>query len=171
MEEFAYSASPDTEEVIIPESRPKPHIDAGAFGGLLGRTRDFDEMEKSEPEEMINQLNNHGTELWVSKEMIDVEEKVDFEEHNSAELIYDEVGLNNYELSLDEPDDLATNEQTITDGNDIQVFDNPTLQNLLLALTNQLRVSMNEVSHDADLYTLHWLTSTNSITPKKKIIL
>ena len=41
MEEFAYSASPDTEEVIIPESRPKPHIDAGAFGGLLGRTRDL----------------------------------------------------------------------------------------------------------------------------------
>ena len=166
MEEFAYSAGPDTEEVIIPESRPKPNIDAGAFGGLLGRTRDFDEMEKSEPEEMINQLNNHGTELWVSKEMIDVEEKVDFEEHNSAELIYDEVGLHDYELSLDEPEDLSTNEQTITDGNDVQVFDNPTLQNLLLALTNQLRVSMNEVSHDAALYSA--LVNFNKLNYSKK---
>ena len=98
--------------------------------------------------------------------MIDVEEKVDFEEHNSAELIYDEVGLHDYELSLDEPEDLSTNEQTITDGNDVQVFDNPTLQNLLLALTNQLRVSMNEVSHDAALYSA--LVNFNKLNYSKR---
>ena len=92
VEDLAYSANPDTEEIIIADPKPRPKIDAGAFGGLLGRTRDFDEMEKNEPEEMVNQHNNDGTELWIS-EMIEAEEKIDFEEHNSAELIYDEIGL------------------------------------------------------------------------------
>ena len=103
VEDLAYSANPDTEEIIIADSKPRPTINAGAFGGLLGRTRDFDEMEKNEPEEMVNQHNNHGTELWVSKEMIEAEEKVEFEEHNSAELIYDEIGLEDDEDELNTP--------------------------------------------------------------------
>ena len=103
VEDLAYSANPDTEEIIIADSKPRPKINAGAFGGLLGRTRDFEEMEKNEPEEMVNQHNNHGTELWVSKEMIEAEEKVEFEEHNSAELIYDEIGLEDDEDELNTP--------------------------------------------------------------------
>lgn len=103
VEDLAYSANPDTEEIIIADSKPRPKINAGAFGGLLGRTRDFDEMEKNEPEEMVNQHNNHGTELWVSKEMIEAEEKVEFEEHNSAELIYDEIGLEDDEDEFNTP--------------------------------------------------------------------
>ena len=103
VEDLAYSANPDTEEIIIADSKPRPTINAGAFGGLLGRTRDFEEMEKNEPEEMVNQHNNHGTELWVSKEMIEAEEKVEFEEHNSAELIYDEIGLEDDEDEFNTP--------------------------------------------------------------------
>ena len=103
VEDLAYSANPDTEEIIIADSKPRPKINAGAFGGLLGRTRDFEEMEKNEPEEMVNQHNNHGTELWVSKEMIEAEEKVEFEEHNSAELIYDEIGLEDDEDEFNTP--------------------------------------------------------------------
>ena len=110
VEDLAYSANPDTEEIIIADSKPRPTINAGAFGGLLGRTRDFEEMEKNEPEEMVNKHNNHGTELWVSKEMIEAEEKVEFEEHNSAELIYDEIGLEDDE---DEFNTTALHEHSI----------------------------------------------------------
>ena len=41
VEDFAYSAKPDTDEVIMTDERAKPVIDAGAFGGLLGRTREY----------------------------------------------------------------------------------------------------------------------------------
>lgn len=103
VEDLAYSANPDTEELIIAESKPK--VDAGAFGGLLDRTREFDDMDEQEPEEMVNQHSQHGSELWISKEMIEVEEKVEFEEHNSAELIYDEIGIemdNNVNILADQ---------------------------------------------------------------------
>ena len=93
VEDFAYSAKPDTDEVIMTDARAKPVIDAGAFGGLLGRTRDYVKTEKKEPEEMVNQPTNDGTELWVSKEMVEPEERMEFEEHNSAELIHDEIGV------------------------------------------------------------------------------
>ena len=103
VEDFAYSAKPDTDEVIMTDERAKPVIDAGAFGGLLGRTREYVKTEKKEPEEMVNQPTNDGTELWVSKEMVEPEERIDFEEHNSAELIHDEVG---FDLPSDiEPED------------------------------------------------------------------
>ena len=103
VEDFAYSAKPDTDEVIMTDERAKPVIDAGAFGGLLGRTREYVKTEKKEPEEMVNQSTNDGTELWVSKEMVEPEERIDFEEHNSAELIHDEVG---FDLPTDiEPED------------------------------------------------------------------
>ena len=103
VEDFAYSAKPDTDEVIMTDERAKPVIDAGAFGGLLGRTREYVKTEKKEPEEMVNQPTNDGTELWVSKEMVEPEERIDFEEHNSAELIHDEVG---FDLPTDiEPED------------------------------------------------------------------
>ncbi len=138
VEEFAYSASPDTEEVIIADARPKPHIDAGAFGGLLGRTRDFDEMEKTEQEEMVNQSNNHGTELWVSKEMIDVQETIDFTEQNSAELIYDEVGLQETEHNDDQFEPLPDHEVEESAKLPGLTSDNLALNQIMLLLSNYL---------------------------------
>ena len=132
IEDFAYSANPDTGEIIVADSKPKPIINAGAFGGLLGRTRDFDEMDKSEPEEMVNQHNQHGTELWVSKEMIQPEERVEFEEHNSAELIHDEIGMEiNDDLQFVEPEDSIQSE-SFEELNS----DNQTMQKLVSILTS-----------------------------------
>lgn len=108
VEDFAYSAKPDTEEVVIPAARPKPVIDAGAFGGLLGRTREFEDLDKTESEDMVNQATNDGTELWVSREMIKPEDRIEFEEHNSAELIHDEVGLDLLDVDGAEYDNLPT---------------------------------------------------------------
>ncbi len=107
VEDFAYSANPDTEEVVIPAVRPKPVIDAGAFGGLLGRTREFEDSDKTELEDMVNQATNDGTELWVSREMIEPEDRIEFEEHNSAELIHDEVGLDLF-------DDIETEDDNVS---------------------------------------------------------
>ncbi len=133
VEDLAYSANPDTEEMIIADSKPRPKIDAGAFGGLLGRTRDFEEMEKNEPEEMVNQHNNHGTELWVSKEMIEAEEKVEFEEHNSAELIYDEIGLEDDEYELEDFNTPTIDEfSSITESQD----DSLAIQKIMSLLSN-----------------------------------
>ena len=132
VEDLAYSANPDTEEIIVADSKPKPVVNAGAFGGLLGRTRDFDEMDKLEPEEMVNQENQHGTELWVSKEMIELEDKVEFEEHNSAELIYDEIGIdvdNNADTSVDEVDNEPIEYQELNN-------DNQTMQKLINILSS-----------------------------------
>ena len=132
VEDLAYSASPDTEEIIVPDSKPKPMVNAGAFGGLLDRTRVFDEMDKSSPEEMVNQHNQHGSELWVSKEMIEAEERIEFEEHNSAELIYDEIGLDNDEDA--ENQDIEEIAESIRYQG--QNNENKSMQNLIDLLTN-----------------------------------
>ena len=144
VEDLAYSANPDTEEIIIADSKPRPKINAGAFGGLLGRTRDFEEMEKNEPEEMVNQHNNHGTELWVSKEMIEAEEKVEFEEHNSAELIYDEIGLEDDEDELNTP---ALDEfSSIPESQD----DSLAIQKIMSLLSNLVSQSSQQKAQPSD---------------------
>ncbi|MCH2648185.1 MAG: helix-turn-helix domain-containing protein [Candidatus Poseidoniaceae archaeon] len=144
VEDLAYSANPDTEEIIIADSKPRPTINAGAFGGLLGRTRDFEEMEKNEPEEMVNQHNNHGTELWVSKEMIEAEEKVEFEEHNSAELIYDEIGLEDDEDELNTP---ALDEfSSIPESQD----DSLAIQKIMSLLSNLVSQSSQQKAQPSD---------------------
>ena len=101
-------------------------VNAGAFGGLLDRTRIFDEMDKSSPEEMVNQHNQHGSELWVSKEMIEAEERIEFEEHNSAELIYDEIGLGNDEDAENQDIEEIMNQYAIKQNNE-----NKSMQNLI----------------------------------------
>ena len=144
VEDLAYSANPDTEEIIIADSKPRPKINAGAFGGLLGRTRDFEEMEKNEPEEMVNQHNNHGTELWVSKEMIEAEEKVEFEEHNSAELIYDEIGLEDDEDEFNTP---ALDEfSSIPESQD----DSLAIQKIMSLLSNLVSQSSQQKAQPSD---------------------
>lgn len=144
VEDLAYSANPDTEEIIIADSKPRPKINAGAFGGLLGRTRDFEEMEKNEPEEMVNQHNNHGTELWVSKEMIEAEEKVEFEEHNSAELIYDEIGLEDDEDELNTPalDEFSSIPES--------QYDSLAIQKIMSLLSNLVSQSSQQKAQPSD---------------------
>lgn len=146
VEDLAYSANPDTEEMIVADSKPKPRVNAGAFGGLLGRTRDFDEMDKLEPEEMVNQHNQHGTELWVSKEMIEVEEKVEFEEHNSAELIYDEIGIDmDYDIDVSEDED-STKSMDYQESNN----DDQTMQKLFNILSSLVYRSNSNMALDDD---------------------
>ena len=146
VEDLAYSANPDTEEMIVADSKPKPRVNAGAFGGLLGRTRDFDEMDKLEPEEMVNQHNQHGTELWVSKEMIEVEEKVEFEEHNSAELIYDEIGIDmDYDIDISEDED-STKSMDYQESNN----DDQTMQKLFNILSSLVYRSNSNMALDDD---------------------
>ena len=144
VEDLAYSANPDTEEIIIADSKPRPKINAGAFGGLLGRTRDFEEMEKNEPEEMVNQHNNHGTELWVSKEMIEAEEKVEFEEHNSAELIYDEIGLE------DDEDELITPALDEFSSIPESQYDSLAIQKIMSLLSNLVSQSSQQKAQQSD---------------------
>lgn len=146
VEDLAYSANPDTEEMIVADSKPKPRVNAGAFGGLLGRTRDFDEMDKLEPEEMVNQHNQHGTELWVSKEMIEADDKVEFEEHNSAELIYDEIGIDmDYDIDISEDED-STKSMDYQESNN----DDQTMQKLFNILSSLVYRSNSNMALDDD---------------------
>ena len=146
VEDLAYSANPDTEEMIVADSKPKPRVNAGAFGGLLGRTRDFDEMDKLEPEEMVNQHNQHGTELWVSKEMIEADDKVEFEEHNSAELIYDEIGIDmDYDIDVSEDED-STKSMDYQESNN----DDQTIQKLFNILSSLVYRSNSNMALDDD---------------------
>ena len=146
VEDLAYSANPDTEDMIVADSKPKPRVNAGAFGGLLGRTRDFDEMDKLEPEEMVNQHNQHGTELWVSKEMIEADDKVEFEEHNSAELIYDEIGIDmDYDIDVSEDQD-STKSMDYQESNN----DDQTMQKLFNILSSLVYRSNSNMALDDD---------------------
>ena len=137
VEDFAYSAKPDTDEVIMTDERAKPVIDAGAFGGLLGRTREYVKTEKKEPEEMVNQPTNDGTELWVSKEMVEPEERMDFEEHNSAELIHDEVGFD-LPNDIEPEDDYALDEGLDGLNSHSESVINPTEISTIISLLSKL---------------------------------
>jgi hypothetical protein len=146
VEEFAYSANPDTEEIIVPDSKPRPMVNAGAFGGLLDRTRVFDEMDKPTPEEMVTQDNQHGSELWVSKEMIEAEERIEFEEHNSAELIHDEIGLDIHEdAEIQDIEDI-----TESVGGQGQNNETQSMQDLIDLLTNLVYRSNHNVPLNND---------------------
>ena len=93
VQEHTFSAFPTNDDAITETIKQRPYIDAGAFGGLLGRTRDFDDLEKSTPDIMVNEMETQGAELWVSKEMVELEEKIEFTAEDSAELIHDEIGI------------------------------------------------------------------------------
>ena len=163
VEDLAYSANPDTEEMIVADSKPKPRVNAGAFGGLLGRTRDFDEMDKLEPEEMVNQHNQHGTELWVSKEMIEADDKVEFEEHNSAELIYDEIGIDmDADIDVSEDQDSTKSMDYQESNNDDQIMQK--LFNILSSLV--YRSNSNMALDDDDFLEKMMNLSSNNFGQK-----
>ena len=104
LEEFTFSATPDSEEIIIADSNPRPSINAGTFNALLGRTRDFSAEADDGPREMVKDNESKGAELWVSKDLIEPPMiETDYSEEDSAALIHDEIGLPGFdsEQSLD----------------------------------------------------------------------
>jgi len=105
LEEFTFSATPDSNEILIAESTPRPSINAGTFNALLGRTRDFPIETDDESKEMVKDDDSNGAELWVSKDLIEPPKiEVDYSEEDSAALIHDEIGLP--ELDLEQTLDL-----------------------------------------------------------------
>ena len=121
LEELTFSATPDSEEIIIADSNPRPSINAGTFNALLGRTRDFSSEKDGDTEEMIKDKDSKGAELWVSKDLIEpVKIEMDYSEEESATLIHDEIGLP--ELDLEQTidfDDVVNGYQEIEENDDI----------------------------------------------------
>ena len=121
LEELTFSATPDSEEIIIADSNPRPSINAGTFNALLGRTRDFSSEKDGDTEEMIKDNDSKGAELWVSKDLIEpVRIEMDYSEEESATLIHDEIGLP--ELDLEQTidfDDVVNESQEIEENDDI----------------------------------------------------
>ena len=121
LEELTFSATPDSEEIIIADSNPRPSINAGTFNALLGRTRDFSSEKDGDTEEMIKDKDSKGAELWVSKDLIEpVKIEMDYSEEESATLIHDEIGLP--ELDLEQTidfDDVVNEYQEIEENDDI----------------------------------------------------
>ena len=121
LEELTFSATPDSEEIIIADSNPRPSINAGTFNALLGRTRDFSSEKDGDTEEMIKDNDSKGAELWVSKDLIEpVKIEMDYSEEESATLIHDEIGLP--ELDLEQTidfDDVVNESQEIEENDDI----------------------------------------------------
>jgi len=159
VEEHTFSAFPSNDESITETKKPRPHIDAGAFGGLLGRTRDFDELEKSEPDFMVNEMETQGAELWVSKEMMEVEEKIEFTAEDSAELIHDEIGIEPNE----EPFELPQNptKQAIEESNNGQNLG--LLSNQIASILASL-ISNNTVSGDFDTSSNRFMSALMGIS-------
>ena len=121
LEELTFSATPDSEEIIIADSNPRPSINAGTFNALLGRTRDFSSEKDGDTEEMIKDKDSKGAELWVSKDLIEpVKIEMDYSEEESATLIHDEIGLP--ELDLEQTidfDDVVNGYHEIEENDDI----------------------------------------------------
>ena len=121
LQELTFSATPDSEEIIIADSNPRPSINAGTFNALLGRTRDFSSEKDGDTEEMIKDNDSKGAELWVSKDLIEpVKVEMDYSEEESATLIHDEIGLP--ELDLEQTidfDDVVNEYQEIEENDDI----------------------------------------------------
>ena len=145
IEQFTFSATPDNEEYLIAESESRPEIDAGIFGALLGRTRDFSLKPDKPVEQMFKDEQSKGAELWVSKELINpIESKPIITEQDSAALIHDEVGLmeNSFEIYDDEPLDLdSVNDgllqgKSLPNNNNVEFF-----EPILRALQNLIMVS------------------------------
>ncbi len=101
IEPFVFSAIPDNEEYLVAQSEPRPDIDAGTFGALLGRTRDINIKPDVVEEKMVKDKHSKGAELWVSKDLIPAEEPKEIvTEQDSAALIHDEIGLPDVDLDL-----------------------------------------------------------------------
>ena len=145
VQEHTFSAFPTNDDAITETIKQRPYIDAGAFGGLLGRTRDFDDLEKSTPDIMVNEMETQGAELWVSKEMVELEEKIEFTAEDSAELIHDEIGIDGGEefFELTESDN-EHERDGLDDNQNLGVLSNQIASLLASMLSN------NSVGGDSD---------------------
>jgi len=145
VQEHTFSAFPTNDDAITETIKQRPYIDAGAFGGLLGRTRDFDDLEKSSPDIMVNEMETQGAELWVSKEMVELEEKIEFTAEDSAELIHDEIGIERSEEFFELTESDNEHERDVLDDNqNLGVLSNQIASLLASMLSN------NSVAGDSD---------------------
>jgi DNA-binding MarR family transcriptional regulator len=145
VQEHTFSAFPTNDDAITETIKQRPYIDAGAFGGLLGRTRDFDDLEKSTPDIMVNEMETQGAELWVSKEMVELEEKIEFTAEDSAELIHDEIGIERSEEFFELTESDNEHERDVSDDNqNLGVLSNQIASLLASMLSN------NSVAGDSD---------------------
>ena len=142
IQEYSFSATPETHEVVNQQidTRPMPE-EIGVFGGLLGRTRNISQEGDENPNDnMVNHEQLDGTELWISEELLQPEKRVEFTEENSAEIIYDEIGIEFEQDSNDEHIDLFTEEVEMFDHNNT---DNSTLNQILNLLSSMIKPDNN----------------------------
>ena len=138
IQEYSFSATPESHEVVNQQidTRPMPE-EVGVFGGLLGRTRNISQEGDENPNDnMVNHEQSDGTELWISEELLQPEKRVEFTEENSAEIIYDEIGIEFEQDSDDEHIDLFTEEVEMFDHNNT---DNSTLNQILNLLSSMIK--------------------------------
>ena len=142
IQEYSFSATPESHEVVNQQidTRPMPE-EIGVFGGLLGRTRNISQEGDENPNDnMVNHEQSDGTELWISEELLQPEKRVEFTEENSAEIIYDEIGIE-FEQDLDDEHiDLFTEEVEMFDHNNT---DNSTLNQILNLLSSMIKPDNN----------------------------
>ena len=157
LHELTFSATPDSEEIIIADSNPRPSINAGTFNALLGRTRDFSSEKDGDTEEMIKDNDSKGAELWVSKDLIEpVKVEMDYSEEESATLIHDEIGLP--ELDLEQTidfDDVVNEDQEIEENDDIDKIQSNNYEQIspLIKVLHDLlvmNISSDKVSSDTN---------------------
>ena len=142
IQEYSFSATPESHEVVNQQidTRPMPE-EIGVFGGLLGRTRNISQEGDENPNDnMVNHEQPDGTELWISEELLQPEKRVEFTEENSAEIIYDEIGIEFEQDSNDEHIDLFTEEVEMFDHNNT---DNSTLNQILNLLSSMIKPDNN----------------------------
>ena len=142
IQEYSFSATPESHEVVNQQidTRPMPE-EIGVFGGLLGRTRNISQEGDENPNDnMVNHEQPDGTELWISEELLQPETRVEFTEENSAEIIYDEIGIEFEQDSNDEHIDLFTEEVEMFDHNNT---DNSTLNQILNLLSSMIKPDNN----------------------------
>lgn len=142
IQEYSFSATPESYEVVNQQidTRPMPE-EIGVFGGLLGRTRNISQDDDEKPNDnMVNHEQLDGTELWISEELLQPEERIEFTEENSAEIIHDEIGFEFEQDSDNEHIDNFTEEVSILENNNT---DNSTLNQILTLLSSMIQPNNN----------------------------
>ncbi len=162
VENHTFSATPKTEEFIESSVSRRPVIDAGAFGGLLGRTREFDDKEELTIEEMVNDGNFQGAELWVSKDLIEPEDRIEFTELDSAELIHDEIGINS-ELEFDDLEVKDESETKILDE-----VDEASISKLVTLISNLLNNNVKGEENNSNIFINSLLNLSNQKFSQKQ---
>jgi tetrahydromethanopterin S-methyltransferase subunit G len=162
VQEHTFSAFPSNDDTITETVKQRPYINAGPFGGLLGRTRDFDDKEKSAPDVMVNEMETQGAELWVSKDLVEIEEKIEFSVEESAELIHDEIGIDVSEefFELPESHNILENNGFETDQN-LGVLSNQIAVLLASLVTNNTVGDIFDTSSNRFVSALMGLSNQN----------